>query len=178
MRERLTAEAREVHALERSPTASLSTELGDEADSDTDQNGGETLCRLTLLAHEDNEGAIGAILEEVASTDGLEVRFTGPWPPYTFARSWVMANRPALHNHETEKDDEALVDVLDVLLRDGAILRADVIVSVADVPLVGIKLTAAIAGMKTMTEYGLFEVGRRTTPIFDNPPPARAASLE
>ncbi|WP_202911806.1 gas vesicle protein GvpL [Natrialba swarupiae] len=85
VRERLTAEAREVHALERSPTASLSTELGDEADSDTDQNGGETLCRLTLLAHEDNEGAIGAILEEVASTDGLEVRFTGPWPPYTFA---------------------------------------------------------------------------------------------
>ncbi|GAB3674112.1 gas vesicle protein GvpM [Halopiger thermotolerans] len=55
------------------------------------------------------------------------------------------------------KDDEALVDVLDVLLRDGAILRADVIVSVADIPLVGIKLTAAIAGMRTMQEYGLFE---------------------
>ncbi|MWV39689.1 gas vesicle protein [Natrialba sp. INN-245] len=66
------------------------------------------------------------------------------------------------------KDDEALVDVLDVLLRDGAILRADVIVSVADVPLVGIKLTAAIAGMKTMTEYGLFEewdVERRRSSI-------------
>ncbi|WP_254524029.1 gas vesicle protein GvpM [Natrinema caseinilyticum] len=56
-----------------------------------------------------------------------------------------------------QKNDEALVDVLDVLLRDGAILRADVIVSVADIPLVGIKLTAAIAGMETMTEYGLFE---------------------
>ncbi|RZV10303.1 gas vesicle protein GvpA/GvpJ/GvpM family [Natrinema hispanicum] len=55
------------------------------------------------------------------------------------------------------KDDEAFVDVLDVLLRDGAILRADVIVSVAEVPLVGIKLTAAIAGMETMTDYGLFE---------------------
>ncbi|WP_226007118.1 gas vesicle protein GvpM [Natrinema salinisoli] len=55
------------------------------------------------------------------------------------------------------KDDESFVDVLDVLLRDGAILRADVIVSVADIPLVGIKLTAAIAGMETMNEYGLFE---------------------
>ncbi|QSW99300.1 gas vesicle protein GvpM [Haloterrigena alkaliphila] len=55
------------------------------------------------------------------------------------------------------KDEETLVDVLDVLLRDGAVLRADVIVSVADIPLVGIKLTAAIAGMETMTEYGLFE---------------------
>ncbi|MBZ6494042.1 gas vesicle protein GvpM [Natrinema longum] len=55
------------------------------------------------------------------------------------------------------RDDEALVDVLDVLLRDGAILRADVIVSVADIPLLGLKLTAAIAGMETMNEYGLFE---------------------
>ncbi len=56
-----------------------------------------------------------------------------------------------------QKDDETLVDVLDVLLRDGAIVRADVIVSVADIPLIGIKLTAAIAGMQTMNEYGLFE---------------------
>ncbi|MXV61436.1 gas vesicle protein [Natronorubrum sp. JWXQ-INN-674] len=56
-----------------------------------------------------------------------------------------------------QKNEETLVDVLDVLLRDGAILRADVIVSVAEIPLVGIKLTAAIAGMETMTEYGLFE---------------------
>ncbi|WP_435551401.1 gas vesicle protein GvpM [Natrinema sp. CGMCC1.2065] len=75
------------------------------------------------------------------------------------------------------KDDESLVDVLDVLLRDGAILRADVIVSIADIPLVGIKLTAAIAGMETMNEYGLFEdwdahrrmaaAGRRTH--YDDP---------
>ena len=67
-----------------------------------------------------------------------------------------------------QKDEETLVDVLDVLLRDGAVLRADVIVSVADVPLVGIKLTAAIAGMETMTEYGLFEewdVERRRSTI-------------
>ena len=54
------------------------------------------------------------------------------------------------------KDHDAIVDVLDVLLRDGAVVRADVIVSVADIPLVGIKLSAAIAGMETMTEYGLF----------------------
>lgn len=65
------------------------------------------------------------------------------------------------------KHEDALVDVLDVLLRDGAVVRADVVVSIADVPLVGIKLTAAIAGMETMTEYGLFEawdVERRTAP--------------
>ena len=66
------------------------------------------------------------------------------------------------------KDEEALVDVLDVLLRDGVILRADVIVSVAEIPLVGIKLTAAIAGMETMNEYGLFEqwdIERRQTAV-------------
>ncbi|MDS0474876.1 gas vesicle protein [Natrinema sp. 1APR25-10V2] len=76
------------------------------------------------------------------------------------------------------KDDDALVDVLDVLLRDGAILRADVIVSVAEIPLVGIKLTAAIAGMETMTEYGLFEewdATRRSAAVsrrqYDDPDP-------
>lgn len=78
------------------------------------------------------------------------------------------------------KDDDALVDVLDVLLRDGAILRADVIVSVAEIPLVGIKLTAAIAGMETMTEYGLFEewdAERRQAAVsrrqYDDPDPDR-----
>ncbi|WP_049926883.1 gas vesicle protein GvpL [Halopiger goleimassiliensis] len=74
----LTDVTREVHALERSPTASLSDEI------ETDEDG-ETVCRFTLLAHEDDEDAIGSILDDVASTDGLEVRFTGPWPPYTFA---------------------------------------------------------------------------------------------
>lgn len=54
-------------------------------------------------------------------------------------------------------DDDAVVDLVDVLLRDGAVLDADVVVSIADIPLVGIKLRAAIAGMTTMTEYGLFE---------------------
>ncbi|ELY95035.1 gas vesicle protein GvpA [Natrialba hulunbeirensis JCM 10989] len=58
---------------------------------------------------------------------------------------------------EPRKDDDALVDLLDVILRDGVILRADVIISVAEIPLVGLKLTAALAGMETMTEYGLFE---------------------
>lgn len=55
------------------------------------------------------------------------------------------------------RDNDALVDVLDVLLRDGAMLQADVLITVADVPLVGINLQAAIAGMTTMREYGFFE---------------------
>lgn len=53
--------------------------------------------------------------------------------------------------------DDGIVDLVDVLLRDGAVLRADVIVTVADVPLVGISLSAAIAGIETMNEYGMFQ---------------------
>ncbi len=55
------------------------------------------------------------------------------------------------------KDDNAVVDLLDVLLRDGAIIQADVVITVADIPLVGLSLRAAIAGMSTMTDYGYFE---------------------
>lgn len=56
----------------------------------------------------------------------------------------------------TRTRQHAVVDVLDVLLDAGAIVQADVVVTVADIPLVGINLRAAIAGMTTMVEYGLF----------------------
>lgn len=56
----------------------------------------------------------------------------------------------------TKDDPHALVEFLDVLLREGVVIQADVIVTVADVPLVGISLRAAIAGMTTMEEYRLF----------------------
>jgi hypothetical protein len=55
------------------------------------------------------------------------------------------------------RDDDAIVDLLDVILRDGVVIEADVIVTVADVPLVGICLRAAVAGMTTMNEYGMLE---------------------
>lgn len=58
---------------------------------------------------------------------------------------------------EPTREDDAIVDLLDVLLRDGAMIQADVIITVADIPLVGINLRAAIAGMATMREYGYFE---------------------
>ncbi|WP_423999123.1 gas vesicle protein GvpM [Haloarcula salina] len=55
------------------------------------------------------------------------------------------------------REGDAVVDLLDVLLRDGVIVQADVVVTVADVPLIGISLRAAIAGMTTMRDYGYFE---------------------
>ena len=48
-----------------------------------------------------------------------------------------------------------LVDLLDRLLDKGLVLKADVIISVAGIPLIGVNLTAAIAGIETMLEYGM-----------------------
>ncbi|SNR70017.1 gas vesicle protein GvpM [Halorubrum vacuolatum] len=56
-----------------------------------------------------------------------------------------------------KNDTHAVVELVDVLLRDGAVIQADAIITVAGIPLVGLSLRAAIAGMTTMTEYGLFE---------------------
>jgi hypothetical protein len=48
-----------------------------------------------------------------------------------------------------------LVDVLDRLLTKGVVVQADLIICLAGVPLIGVNLRAAIAGMETMLEYGL-----------------------
>jgi len=48
-----------------------------------------------------------------------------------------------------------LVDVLDRLLEKGLVIRADLIISLAGIPLIGVSLHAAIAGMETMLEYGM-----------------------
>lgn len=50
-----------------------------------------------------------------------------------------------------------LVDLLDRVLDKGAVLNADIIVSVAGIPLLGINLRAALAGMETMLAYGLMQ---------------------
>jgi len=53
--------------------------------------------------------------------------------------------------------DSALVDLLDRILVKGVILQADLIISVSGVPLIGVNLRAAIAGMRTMLDYGMME---------------------
>ncbi len=50
----------------------------------------------------------------------------------------------------------ALVDLLERVLDKGLILRADLIITVAGVPLVAVNLQAAIAGMETMIENGMW----------------------
>lgn len=50
-----------------------------------------------------------------------------------------------------------LVDLLDRVLDRGLILDADIIISLAGVPLIGVKLRAAVAGMETMVKYGVMQ---------------------
>ena len=54
------------------------------------------------------------------------------------------------------RDDRVtLVDLLDRILDKGLLINADLIISVAGVPLIGVKLNAAIASVETMLKYGI-----------------------
>lgn len=53
--------------------------------------------------------------------------------------------------------NSALVDLIDRILVKGVILQADLVISVSGVPLIGVNLKAAIAGMTTMLDYGMME---------------------
>ncbi|GAA0453105.1 GvpL/GvpF family gas vesicle protein [Halococcus dombrowskii] len=74
LRDRLDEFARTVDELGERTT------LDDEGGDD----GMETQARFTVLATDDNEEEMGEMLDEVAAETGVEVRFTGPWPPYSF----------------------------------------------------------------------------------------------
>lgn len=50
-----------------------------------------------------------------------------------------------------------LVDLLDRVLDKGLLIHADLIISVAGIPLIGVNIKAALAGMETMLEYGMME---------------------
>ena len=55
------------------------------------------------------------------------------------------------------------VELLDRLLNKGLVLNADLIISVAGVPLIGISLKAALASIETMLEYGMMEAWDKST---------------
>ena len=57
----------------------------------------------------------------------------------------------------TRDTHATLVDLLDRILDKGLILDADLIIHVAGIPLLGVKLKAALAGMETMLKYGIWE---------------------
>ncbi len=55
----------------------------------------------------------------------------------------------------TRDPNATLPDLLEVLLNKGVHLNLDLIISVADIPLIGVNLRATIAGIETMLEYGM-----------------------
>ncbi len=57
----------------------------------------------------------------------------------------------------TRDTHTTLVDLLDRILDKGLILDADIIIHVAGIPLIGVKLKAAIAGIETMLKFGIWE---------------------
>ena len=58
---------------------------------------------------------------------------------------------------------DGIVDLLDRLLDKGLLLNADIVITVAGVPLLGVSLNAAIAGMETMIHYGMLGDWDRST---------------
>ncbi len=62
----------------------------------------------------------------------------------------------------TRNLDCTIANLVERILDKGAIIAADVIVSLGGVPLIGINLRAAIAGMETMIRYGMMEAWDET----------------
>lgn len=60
-------------------------ELGDAPQTPLTETSSEPSARFAVLADDDERDAVGAYLDTVADEDGASVRYTGPWPPYTFA---------------------------------------------------------------------------------------------
>ena len=52
-------------------------------------------------------------------------------------------------------DRATLVDLLDRALGRGLFLRADLVVCMAGIPLIGVSLSVALAGTETMLKYGV-----------------------
>ena len=60
-----------------------------------------------------------------------------------------------------------LVDLLDRVLEKGLVINADLIVSVAGIPLIGVNLRAALAGMETMLKYGIMQAWDERTRVWE-----------
>jgi hypothetical protein len=57
----------------------------------------------------------------------------------------------------TRESHATLVDLLDRVLDKGLVLDADLIIHIAGIPLLGVKLRTALAGMETMLRYGIWK---------------------
>jgi len=49
------------------------------------EDGAQMLLNVSCLVEKGDHGRLGGLLDEFAEMRGMSVRFTGPWPPYSFA---------------------------------------------------------------------------------------------
>lgn len=56
-----------------------------------------------------------------------------------------------------QNNDTGIVELLDRALNKGVILNADLIITVADVPLLAANLKLALASVETMLKYGMMQ---------------------
>ncbi len=64
-----------------------------------------------------------------------------------------------------ENDKIGIVELIDRTLNKGVILNADLIVTVADVPLLAANLRLALASVETMLKYGVMNDWLKTTKL-------------
>ncbi len=55
------------------------------------------------------------------------------------------------------KNNSGIVELIDRCLNKGVILNADLIITVADVPLLAVNLKLLLASVETMLKYGVME---------------------
>ncbi|MDI6869280.1 MAG: gas vesicle protein [Coprothermobacterota bacterium] len=68
----------------------------------------------------------------------------------------------------TRNSHATLVDLLDRVLDKGLVINADLIISVAGIPLIGVNLRAALAGMETMLKYGVMKDWDARTRVWES----------
>ena len=78
----------------------------------------------------------------------------------------------------TNNTRATLVDLLDRVLDKGLVLQADLIISVAGIPLIGVSLRAALAGMETMVKYGVMKDWDERTRAWEHEKRATAAEVD
>ncbi|MBI3952914.1 MAG: gas vesicle protein [Chloroflexi bacterium] len=70
-----------------------------------------------------------------------------------------------------------LVDLLDRVLDRGLVINADIIICLAGVPLIGLNLRAALAGVETMARHGVMTEWDRSIRARIRAPEAMAPAL-
>ncbi|WP_138419144.1 gas vesicle protein [Sinomonas gamaensis] len=78
-------------------------------------------------------------------------------PEGTASREATRPSSSARALTPTRDREATLAALVDSLLNKGVYLDLDAVITVAGIPLIGLSLRAALAGMETLLEYGMFE---------------------